>query len=74
MKESKFEQPDIWSFCETAVRAHFGSKLQRLFPLPPENSEPENIRALLRNIQEKLDESPVPGDGREMREAGEHGD
>ena len=56
MNESKFEQPDIGPFCETAVRAHFGKKLEKLFPLPPENSEPENIRLLLRKIQAKLGE------------------
>ncbi len=32
--ESKFENPEIGSFRETAVRAHFGRKLQKIFPLP----------------------------------------
>jgi hypothetical protein len=52
--ESKFERPDIGSFCEAAVRAQFGRKLEGLFPLPPENSEPENIRLMLRKMQAKL--------------------
>jgi hypothetical protein len=61
--ESKFENPLIGSFRETLVRAHFGRKLQRIFPLPANSSEPENVRVLLRMIQAKLDSPPVSGDG-----------
>jgi hypothetical protein len=64
--ESRFEQPDIGPLCETAAQAHFGGKLQKCFPLPPENSEPEHIRALLREIQAKFDESPVAADAPEI--------
>jgi hypothetical protein len=45
------------------VRAHFGRKLEHIFPLPSNSSEPENIRLLLRKIHAKFDKPPVPGDG-----------
>jgi len=61
--ESKFEKLEIGPFRETAARAQFVRKLQQIFPLPPNSSEPENVRALLRKIQAKLDKPPVPGDG-----------
>jgi hypothetical protein len=61
--ESKFEKPEIGPFRETVVRARFGRKLQRIFPLPPNSSEPENFRILLRKIQAKFDQPPVSGDG-----------
>jgi hypothetical protein len=61
--ESKFEKPEIGPFRETAVCAHFGRKLQKIFPLPSNSSEPENVRILLRKIQAKLDKPPVAGDG-----------
>jgi hypothetical protein len=32
--ESKYEKPEIGPFRETAVCAHFGRKLQKIFPLP----------------------------------------
>ncbi|MGH6867961.1 MAG: hypothetical protein ACREDA_03600 [Methylocella sp.] len=62
-EESKFEKPEIGPFRETAVCAHFGRKLQKIFPLPSGSSEPEIVRILLRKIQAKLDRPPVPGDG-----------
>jgi hypothetical protein len=61
--ESKFEKPEIGSFRETTVRAHFGRKLQKIFPLPSSSSEPENVRILLRKVQAKLDKLLVPEDG-----------
>jgi hypothetical protein len=61
--ESKFEKPEIGPFRETVVRAHFGRKLEHIFPLPSNSSEPENIRLLLRKIHAKFDKPPVPGDG-----------
>jgi len=61
-EESKFEKPEIWPFRETTVCAHFGRKLQKIFPLPSNGSEPENVRVLLRTIQAKLDKPPLPGD------------
>jgi hypothetical protein len=61
--ESKFEKPEIGPFRETTVCAHFGRKLQKIFPLPSNTSEPENVRILLWKIQAKLDVPPVPGDG-----------
>jgi len=60
--ESKFEKPEIWSFREATVCAHFGRKLQKIFPLPCNSSEPDNIRILLRKIKAKLDNPPIPGD------------
>ena len=47
--ESKFEKPEIGFFREATVCAHFGRKLQKIFPLPCNSSEPENVRILLRN-------------------------
>jgi hypothetical protein len=61
--ESKFEKPDIWPFRETTMCAHFGRKLQKIFPLPSTSSEPENVRILLHEIRAKLDEQHRPGDG-----------
>jgi hypothetical protein len=61
--ESKFETPEIGSLRETKVCAHFGRKLQIIFPLPSNSSEPENVRILLRKIQAKLDKLLVPEDG-----------
>jgi hypothetical protein len=58
--ESKFEKPEIGPFRETTVCARFGHKLQKIFPLPSNSSEPENVRILLRKIQAKLDKPPVP--------------
>jgi hypothetical protein len=61
--ESKFEKAEIGSLRETKVCAHFGRKLQKIFPLPSNSSEPENVRILLRKIQAKLDKLLVPEDG-----------
>ncbi len=61
--ENRFEKLEIGSFRETTVCAHFGRKLQKIFPLPANGSEPENVGILLREIQTKLDKPPVPGDG-----------
>ncbi len=60
--ESRFEKPEIVSFREATVCAHFGRKLQKIFPLPCNSSEPDNVRILLRKIQAKLDRLPVLGD------------
>jgi hypothetical protein len=59
--ESKFEKPEVGPFGGTAARAHFGRKLQQIFALPSNGSEPENIRILLWKIEAKFDN--VPGDG-----------
>jgi hypothetical protein len=61
--ESKFEKPEIGSLREMTMCAHFGRKLQKIFPLPSNSSEPENVRILLRKIRARLDKPPVPGDG-----------
>ena len=61
--ESKFEKPEIGPFREPMARAHFGRKLQKIFPLPSTSSEPENVRILLHKIRTKLDRTPLPGDG-----------
>ncbi len=61
--ESRFEKPEIGDFRETALCAHFGWKLQKIFPVQSGGSEPEIVRNLLRKIQAKLDKPPVPGDG-----------
>ncbi|MGH6840781.1 MAG: hypothetical protein ACREDV_01620 [Methylocella sp.] len=59
--KSRFEKLEIAPFGATVVYA-VGWKLQKLFPVPPGSSEPDNIRILLRKIKAKLDNSPVPGD------------
>jgi hypothetical protein len=61
--ESRFEKPEFGDFRETAVCAHFGGKLQKIFPVPSGGSEPEIVRFLLRKIQAKLDKPPVSGAG-----------
>jgi hypothetical protein len=61
--ESKFEKPEIGPLRETKVSAHFGRKLQKIFPLPSNSSEPETVHILLRKIQAKLDKLLVPEDG-----------
>jgi hypothetical protein len=61
--ESKFEKPEIGFLRETKVCAHFGRKLQKTFPLPSNNSEPETVRILVRKVQAKLDKLLVPEDG-----------
>ena len=58
--ESKFEKPEVGSFRETKLSAHFGRKLQTIFPLPSTTSAPENVRTLLHKIQAKLDKPPLP--------------
>lgn len=61
--ESKFENPEIGSFRETAVRAHFGRKLQKIFPLPSDELEPEDVRMLLQKIREAFATPRIPGNG-----------
>jgi hypothetical protein len=61
--ESKFEKLEIGPFRETAACALFGWKLQKIFPLPSNSSEPEDVRILMREIRAKLDKPPVPGIG-----------
>ncbi len=61
--ESKFEKLEIGFFRETTVCSHFGGKLQKIFPLPSNSSEPENVRILLGKIQAQLDKPSVFGDG-----------
>jgi hypothetical protein len=61
--ESKFEKSEIGSLRDTRVCAHFGRKLQKIFPLPSNSSEPETVRILLRKIHAKLDKLLVPEDG-----------
>lgn len=61
--ESRFEKLEIGPFRPVARCAHFGRNLQKIFPLPSNGSEPDNVRILLRKIKAKLDGPPVPGDG-----------
>ncbi len=61
--ESKFEKPEIGPIREITVCARFSRKLQKIFPLPSNSSEPENVRIQLRKIQAMLDKPLVPGDG-----------
>ncbi len=58
--ESKFERTRDWPYRERAACALFGWKLQKIFPLPSNSSEPEDVRILLQEIRAKLDKPPVP--------------
>jgi hypothetical protein len=58
---SRFETIEPGPFFETSACAEFGRKLQKIFPLPPESSEPEDVRVLLKKIQAKLNTFPFPG-------------
>jgi len=62
--ESRFEKFEAERFLGTPAYAHFGRKLQTLFPLPSENSEPEDLRLLLREIQVKLNDGSASTDNR----------
>jgi hypothetical protein len=52
--ESKFEKVETGPFFGTSVFAHFGRRLQTVFPLPPDSSMPEEVHILLSEIQAKL--------------------
>jgi hypothetical protein len=52
--ESRFEKADIGPFAEPSIQAHFGRTLKKLFPLPREHSEPNEMHILLQKIQAKL--------------------
>jgi hypothetical protein len=52
--ESRFETFEPGPVLERASYAHLGHKLRMLFPLPPESTEPEDVRVLLSEIQAKL--------------------
>jgi hypothetical protein len=52
--ESRLEKADIGLFPEPSIQAH-GRTLKKLFPLPPEHSEPNEMHILLQKIQAKLE-------------------
>jgi hypothetical protein len=54
--ESRFEKADIELLAarEPSIQARFGCTLKKLFPLPPEHSEPDEMHILLQEIQAKL--------------------
>ena len=51
--ESGFEKADIRLLVEPSIQVRFGRTLKKLFPLPPEHSEP-NAHFVLQEIQAKL--------------------
>jgi hypothetical protein len=53
--ESRFENAKFGPFAEPSIQAHFGRTLKKLFPLPPEHSEPNETHRLLQKIQAKLE-------------------
>jgi hypothetical protein len=53
-RESRFEKADIGLLAEPSIQARFGRTLKKLFPLPPEHSEPNEMHILLQKIQGKL--------------------
>jgi hypothetical protein len=53
--ESRFEKADIGLLVEPSIQARFGRTLKKLFPLPPEHSEPNEMHILLQKIQVKLE-------------------
>jgi hypothetical protein len=52
--ESRFDKADIGPFGGPSVQAHFGRTLKKLFPLPPEHPELNEVHVLLQKIQAKL--------------------
>jgi hypothetical protein len=54
--ENRFEKAEVGPFFEKTLYGHFGRKLQKIFPLPAESSEPDDFRNLLREIQAKLND------------------
>lgn len=61
-EESRFEKAEIGPFFETAICGQFGRKLQKIFPLPLESSEPDDFHSLLSEIQAKLNNLARLGD------------
>ena len=59
--QSRFETFEHGPILERASYAHFGRKLRMIFPLPPESSQPEEVRILLSEIQARLSKVS-PGD------------
>jgi hypothetical protein len=53
--ESGFEKADIGLLAEPSIQARFGRTLKKLFPLPSEHSEPNEMHILLQKIQAKLE-------------------
>jgi hypothetical protein len=54
--ESRFEKADIGLLVEP-IEVRFGRTLKKLFPLPPEQSEPNEMHILLQKIQAKLNDA-----------------
>lgn len=52
--ESRLEKADIGLLAEPSIQARFGRTLKKLFPLPPEHSEPNEMPILLQEIQGKF--------------------
>ena len=52
--ESRFEKADIGLLVEPSIQVRFGRTLKKLFPLPAEHSEPNEMHILLQEIQTKL--------------------
>jgi hypothetical protein len=55
--ESRLEKADSGLYPEPSIQAHFGRALKKLFPLPPEHSEPNEMHIVLQKIQAKLEKS-----------------
>jgi hypothetical protein len=53
--ESRLEKADIGLLAEPSIQARFGRTLKKLFPLPPEYSEPNEMHILLQKIQGKFE-------------------
>jgi hypothetical protein len=53
--ESRFEKAHFGPFAEPSVQASLGRTMKKLFPLPPEHSEPNELRILLQTIRAKLE-------------------
>jgi len=57
--ESRFEKIEADGL-GGPVHAHFVRKLQAVFPVPSQGSEPEDVRILLRELQTKLSGITAP--------------
>jgi hypothetical protein len=52
--ECRFEKADMGLLSEPSIQARLARTLKKFFPLPPEQSEPNEMHILLQQIQGKF--------------------
>ena len=62
LNESRFKKFDPGPCLKRPAYAHFGLKLQKIFPLPPDHTEPADVRVLLSKLEAKLNAFPATGE------------